>query len=109
MARREHNIMGNGTPMTAGKIIAVAITASFMINGVAVTFTIDAMNRQEAAISKLSDKVDEKMDDRYRRFEAVEAHNSLKQRIKAAEIRDAIIEAKIDGHVREDQRIHDRQ
>ena len=95
--------------MSPGKIIAVAITASFMINGIGVTFTISAMNRQENAINKLSDRVDEQMDDRYRRFEAESAHKNLRELIKANEVRDLILESKIEGHVQVDKEIHDRQ
>jgi hypothetical protein len=49
------------------------------------------------------------MDDRYRRAEAIEAHKNLRELIKANEIRDLIIESKMEGHIQVDKEIHDRE
>ena len=95
--------------MTPGKIIMFAITASLAINGVAVTFTTSAIStqsviiqEQSAAMSELTLLVYAKMDDRYRRKEAEGAHNSIKDRIRAVEKRDDILEGKLDSHVSDD-------
>lgn len=87
--------------MTPGKIIAIAITCSFAINGIAVSFTINAMDKQERALVKLSEKVDKKMDDRYRRVEAEEAHKYIMTRIIKVENRDDKIEAELDEHIKD--------
>lgn len=89
--------MSNMNNMTPGRIIAIAIGASFAINGVAVTFTLNAINRQEIAVAELTKIVYTKLDDRYRRFEANAAHNSLKDRIKATEKWNDKLEAKMDS------------
>ncbi len=94
--------MGNGEPLSPAKIIIFMVTAMISINGIAVAFTTSAINRQGAAMDKIIERIDKKMDDRYRRKEAVTAHNNLKDRILSVEARDAILERKVDGHLNED-------
>jgi hypothetical protein len=101
--------MANGTPMSPGKIITVAITAMIAISSITTTYTVSAINRQSAAIDKQNEAMVEltalvytKMDDRYRRAEAVVAHDNIKDRIRATEKRDDILESKLDSHVSDD-------
>jgi hypothetical protein len=98
--------MGNGEPLSSVKIIMFMITAMISINGIGVYYTNGTIKTQGEAMDELTKLVYMKMDDRYRRFEAEAAHDSLKDRIRLNERRDVILESKIDSHMAEDQIIH---
>jgi hypothetical protein len=93
--------MANGEQMTPGRLIIAVVVISMSINGLGVTLTNNAISKQSRDIEKLRDMVYEQMDDRYRRAEAIEAHNNLKESIDATKSQDARIESKIDSHLRE--------
>jgi hypothetical protein len=92
--------------MTPGRIIMFAITASIAINGIAWTFTNNALNEQSRSLQTLTNTIFEKMDDRYRRFEANAAHTALLDRIRAGEHRDDRMENEIKTHIIADDQIH---
>jgi hypothetical protein len=94
--------MANG-PLSPGKIVALAITASLAINGVAVTVMNASISRQQAEISDIRKELYKRTDDRYRRREAVTAHKNITDRIHSVEKRDDKIEATIDEHIRMDR------
>ena len=100
--------MGNGTPLSPGKIILAAVSLSISINGIIGAFINSAINEQSQEIIDLRVMIFEKMDDRYRRFEAKGAHQIITNRIIRVEAEDDRLEEKIDSHVEADRRLHEK-
>jgi hypothetical protein len=96
--------MANGDQMSPGRLIIAVVALSMSINGIGVTLVNSAVNKQGRDIEKLRDMVYEQMDDRYRRKEAETAHDNMKFRLNRVEARDDQLEAKIDTHIKEDQK-----
>jgi hypothetical protein len=94
--------MANGEGISHTRIIMFAVTIVIAING---TLWL-AINKQRQAIDELTALIYTKMDDRYRRWEANDAHKAILERIRAGEKRDDRLENEIEAHIIADDKIH---
>jgi hypothetical protein len=100
--------MPNGTPLSPGKLILTVVGLSLTITSVSNIFINSSINKQSSEIKELRSMIFERMDDRYRRAEAIEAHKSISERVDRVEKQDDKLEKKIDVHIEADRRLHDK-
>ena len=94
--------MANGDSITQAKIIMVAVSTAVAINGALWL----QVNKQAKEIDQLTTLIYQKMDDRYRRWEAEATHKAIIDRIRACEKRDDHLENQIQTHIVADDKIH---
>jgi hypothetical protein len=94
--------MANGDQMANTRIVMFVVTLIIALNG---TLWL-ALNKQSKSIDELTALIYTKMDDRYRRWEANAAHTAIIQRMVQAEKHADHMEAKIDKHQIDDDKIH---
>jgi hypothetical protein len=101
--------MANGEGSISTKIISIVVVLVLALNGGlwwAVNQQSKTDTEQKQEISDLRVLIYSRMDDRYRRWEANAAHTAIIQRIAQGEKHADHMEAKIDKHQIDDDKIH---
>jgi hypothetical protein len=101
-SRKQELKMANGDQMPNTRILTIVVALVLALNGGLWW----AVSQQSKSIDALTTLIYSKMDDRYRRWEANAAHTAIIQRMVQAEKHADHMEAKIDKHQMDDDKIH---